>query len=325
VVKISQILDLALAMRILVNDCCSVKEGENVLILGTTDRNRELLDSVMAATLATGANASMMITNSWPRGVEPWKMVAEAMKGADLLINFAPLFNQQAVRDAQNAGCRIASVSRDVGFLKRGLIGVDYDEISKLHTKIANVLEKGKNMRVTTEAGTDITMDISGRSVVRGDGVVREPGEMQWLPGSQLNQAAIEESANGTLVFDWSLMPIGTVKTPVKLTIKEGRIVDFEGGEEADEYKKWMESLNDERMYWLCHYSFGLNPNYKLNPENESESERVMGVVFFGFGSQLQTFKGKLGAAAAHSDCIMKNATVTIDGKILLKDNKFYV
>jgi len=64
---------------------------------------------------------------------------------------------------------------------------------------------------------------------------------------------------------------------------------------------------------------------YNLNPENEGESERVRGVIFFGFGSQLQSFKGNLGAAAAHSDCIMKNATVTIDDKILLKNNKFFV
>lgn len=318
-------IDIALPIRTLVEDCCTVKKGENVLILATTDVNRDLLDAVMAATLAAGANATMMVTNSWPRGGEPWKPIAEAMKSADLLINFSPLFNQKAVLEAQKAGLRIASVSREIGFLKKGLVGVDYKELAALHERLAKALEKGKVMKVTSEAGTDVTMDLTGRPTTRGDGIVREPGEMQWLPGSQINQAPIEESINGVLVFDWSVMPVGHVKTPVKVTVKDGRAVKFEGGEEAEAFKKWMDELNDTRMYWVCHYSFGLNPKYTLNPDNEGESERVMGVMFFGFGSQLATFKGKLGAAAGHSDCIMKKPTVYLDGKLLLKDNKFLI
>lgn len=325
----SQILDLVLVVKKLVEDCCTTKKGENVLIMGTTETNRDLLDAVMAATLAAEANAVMILAKPWPGGAEPWKPIAEAMKNANLLINFTPppmLFAQQSVKEALGSGLRIANVSADIDFLKRGLIDVDYNEISALHDSLANVLLNGKTIRVTTDAGTNATMEITGRPIVRGDGIVRERGESQWLPGSQINQAQIEESLNGTLVFDWSLMPTAKkVEKPVKLTMKDGRIAKFEGGEEAEEFKKWMESLDDPRMYWCCHYSFGLNPKYQLTPSREEENERVRGVMFFGFGSQLPAFKGKLGSARAHSDCIMKRPTVYVDGKMILKDNKFLV
>jgi len=324
VILLNKNLDLVLPIQKLVEDCCQIKEDENVLILGTIETNRDLLDSIMDVSIATKAKATMIITKSWPRGAEPWKPIAEAMKSADVLINFAPLFDQQAVKEALDAGLRIAVVNRNIDYLKRGL-DIDYNEIAALHERIANVLRKGKIMRVTSEAGTDVTMDITGRTIMRGDGILREPGEMQWLPGSQLNQAAIEESVNGMLVFDWDISSIGHIKNSVNLTIKNGRIVKFEGGEEAEAFKKYIESLNDPRMYWVCHYTFGLNPALKMNPDNHSESERVRGSIVFGFGSQLPGYKGKLGVAAAHIDCIMKSPTVYVDSKMILKDYKFLI
>jgi leucyl aminopeptidase (aminopeptidase T) len=248
------------------------------------------------------------------------------MKNSDLLINFAPLFAQKAVSDATKAGLRVASVSRDVGFLKRGLLGTNWKEVGEMHEKISKILRNGKTLVAKSEAGTDLTMTIEGRTVMRGDGIVREPGEMQWLPGAQINQAAIEESINGVAAFDWTVSTSSIpVKTPVKVTITDGRITKFEGGEEAKRFEQWFASLNDPRMYWNCHYSFGLNPNYTFAADNLGERERVMGVMFLGFGSQLSGFQGKLGAAAAHSDNIMRSPTVWVDGKKLLENNKFLV
>ena len=67
----------------------------------------------------------------------------------------------------------------------------------------------------------------------------------------------------------------------------------------------WLESLNDEKIYRLCHFSVGLNPQAGISG-NMTEDERKLAAVDFGFGRQPCPY---------HEDIMLATPTIYLDGK----------
>ena len=85
-----------------------------------------------------------------------------------------------------------------------------------------------------------------------------------------------------------------------------------------------MESLNDpENMYRLAHYSLGFNPGIRAITGRIVEDERVFGCIEFGIGSQGKSILGKEWAAAGHTDGIVLNPTIILDGKTFEEDGVY--
>ncbi|WP_243680138.1 hypothetical protein [Vulcanisaeta souniana] len=115
--------------------------------------------------------------------------------------------------------------------------------------------------------------------------------------------------------------------SPIKLKIRDGKISEISGGSEAKILEKWLRSFNDEKMFMTAHVTYGCHPNAKLSG-NIVEDERVWGgaVVWGGFGSQSETFKGKLGLASSHVDAVVLNNTIYGDGgELIVKDGGDFV
>lgn len=118
--------------------------------------------------------------------------------------------------------------------------------------------------------------------------------------------------------------PLGLLREPIKFTIKEGRIVNIEGGSEAKEFKQWLDSFEDENMYMVAHVSYGFGPGAKLTGDIV-EDERVWGSTEWGFGNigpmLVPDIPGGI-PAASHSDGIGLDSTVYLDGEVFLKDGQ---
>ena len=111
----------------------------------------------------------------------------------------------------------------------------------------------------------------------------------------QIGWAPIEDTINGTIVFDGSFSgggeaELGVLKTPVRLTVEKGVIKDVQGGAEAKFIAKWLASFNDERMYQMAHISYGFNPG--SGDGLCTEDERVWGCTEWGIGYQVPCSKG---------------------------------
>ena len=144
----------------------------------------------------------------------------------------------------------------------------------------------------------------------------------------QTSMCAIEETINGTIVFDGGLFPpqeIGRQVNPVRLTIENGVCTKIDGpGREAHLFKKWMASWNDPKMYWVAHISCGFNPGIPEPTGRIEEDERVFGCVEIGLGTQGEGLGGKSWVAANHTDGIILNPSIYCDGKAIEEDG-FYV
>jgi leucyl aminopeptidase (aminopeptidase T) len=108
---------------------------------------------------------------------------------------------------------------------------------------------------------------------------------------------------------------MGLLREPVSLTLESGRVTRVEGGGEAKRFEKWLAAFNDPNMYRLAHYSLGFNPGVTKASGRIVEDERVFGCIEMGIGSQGAQIMGKTWKAAAHTDGIVLNPTIILDGE----------
>lgn len=326
-------LEVAKAAYIVVKELCRVKKGESVLI--TVDSAMDFKPVEETAKTAEALGAKIMVAwHTTPKGYgkiadeqlpEPLKA---AIPATDVWIEYNNqwlLYNTawtQAMANNRTRYLFLGGLDRER--ITRCIAHVDIELQERFQNKVVELTKKARKMRITTPAGTDVSfLNVPERPVtneLRAD----TPGP-HFLLG-QIGWAPLEESINGTIVFDGSFSgggeaDLGVLSHPIELIIKEGKIVEIRGQEEAKFLRRWLEKLNDPRMYYLAHVCYGFNPGAKLSGLC-TEDERVWGSTEWGFGYQGPAFKGKLGEAVSHADGICLNSTVWLDDKLLLDEGK---
>jgi leucyl aminopeptidase (aminopeptidase T) len=303
-------------VRVLAN----AKEKESVLILGDTASNSDMLEAFFGAAIQAQCEAGLLIYRERPHiNFEPPGYIAEAMKEANVIIDLSTnyMIHTKAYAQARSAGTRaLVTIPEGIDeYIRRGIIGIDYLEMVRQGKRIAELFECSKRCRITSEDGTHIEMDMGDRPAILRDGMVVEPGEIDYFPGAQVSFAPIEETMNGQVTINGAVSPpLGKLSQHVEVVFEKGRIVEFKGQSEAEQWKKWLESQDDPKMFSISHVSIGLNPNARLRGFI-IEDERVRGSVTIGIGSQMPDFKGKTGPAKTHSDGVTLMATVILDDK----------
>ncbi len=311
-----------------INDMCNLRKGEYLLIYADTSADQEVLSALAEVGHVSGGEVGVYIYRTREEvGLEPPPPLREAMKASDVIIELAEkyLIHTEAYHKALEKGSRnLCLTGMDKGMLIRCIGNINYKEMVSFGDTLMEILSKGNRMEITTPGGTHLTSEIGGRPFFHNSGIIKNPGEQSFL-GGQISWAPIEESINGTMVFDGSVWPpdeLGLLKEPIVMTVKEGRVVKIDGGKEAVVFKRWFEGFDDPNMFMIAHFSYGFNPGARLTGKI-LEDERIFGGVEIGLGSQRPRFKGKVGRAKAHTDGIMLNPTVILDGEIIEKEGEF--
>lgn len=326
-------LELALSCHKTINDLLRTKRGENLLI--TIDSKADFRPALAMARAGECAGAKVMIAwHSTPPGYgkvgDPGlpDSLAGAISRTDIWVelnNQWLLYNtaweeviaKGRVRYLFLAGLNVDQIVRCIG-------AVDLKAQKAFMDTIVKMTHEAGRMRITTPAGTDVSFDnVPGRPITNElDAATPGPhfllGQIGWAP--------LEESIEGTIVFDGSFSgggkaELGVLNRPIKLTVKKGKITDIGGEEEARSLREWLEELNDERMYLLAHVCYGFNPGARLSGLC-TEDERVWGSTEWGIGYQGPFLGGNLGDAVSHADGICLNSSVWLDDKQILDKGK---
>jgi len=326
-------LEVAKAAYLVVAELCKVRRGESVLITVDSAMDFKPVEETAKAAEAVGAKV-MVAWHSTPRGYgkvaddqlpEPLKA---AIPASDVWIEFNNqwlLYNTAWTKAMANGRTRYLFLGGlDRERITRCIARVDIDLQEKFQNKVVELTKKAHKMRITTPAGTDVSFENVPERPVTNELRADTPGP-HFLLG-QIGWAPLEESINGVIVFDGSFSgggeaDLGILAHPIELVVREGKITEIRGQEEAKFLRKWLEKLNDPRMYYLAHVCYGFNPGAKLSGLC-TEDERVWGSTEWGFGYQGPAFKGKLGEAVSHADGICLNSTVWIDGDLLLEEGR---
>lgn len=311
-----------------------VKPGENVVISYDTTTDERVVKALANATFAIGGVPVVLLvptSKGFYANANPPAPFASAVQAADVWLElaYAPIMHSAPYVQAVDVnGARyICATGLDVTMLVNCIANIDYDKVIELGEYFKAKLEAADEIQVISKEGTNLKAKMGDRKV-RHSGIKATIKGYPIMLAGQTSWCPVEETINGTLVFDGALFPpeeIGLIKNPICLTLEEGRVVDFAGaGEEASIYRDWITNFNDPNMFRLAHFSQGFNPGVSRPTGRIVEDERIFGCMEFGIGSQGIRIGGKHWDAASHSDGIVLHPTILLDGEVL-EENGVYV
>lgn len=327
-------LELGRAAYIIANDMCNIKPDESVLI--TVDSAADFAPAEAVAQAAEALGGKVMIAwHSTPSGYgkKAEARMSESLKvaipSADVWIEFNNqwlLYSTPWLEAINNNKTRyLVFGSLDREQIKKCIADLDMNLQRQFQNIFTELISKASKMRITSPGGTDIYFNNDIKRPILNELCKATTPGAYFLIG-QIGWAPIEETINGTIVFDGSFSgggeaDLGILKSPIKLTIKEGRITQIEGNKEANFVEKWLASFNDPKMYYLAHISCGFNPGARLCGMCTID-ERIWGSTEWGIGFQGPMFKGKIGVASTHADGICLDSTIWIGDEKITENGK---
>jgi leucyl aminopeptidase (aminopeptidase T) len=298
--------------------CLAVRAGEQVLLLtdaGTDGTVVEAFETAIAARRGVPVVSRMPVPEL--PGQEPPGAVAAAMRSSGAVIELTSLFigSSAARREATAAGVRYLAMPgvRMETFRDDGPLDVDFDGIRTDAERVGAAWGSADAFRLTTPAGTDLRGSVAGRPGRVLHGLAREPGDYMAPPDIEAGTAPVEGSSSGVVMVDADLlfMGEGPLPSPVALHLRDGELVGVEG-DEAGRLQEMLDRCADPRMTNLAEASVAFNPNGRVcGVPMETESSR--GTAHVALGNSI-AYGGTVDAIA-HLDCVMRDATLELDGE----------
>ncbi len=303
--------------------CAALKPEETALLI-TDDDKIEIAQTFRQIIIQEVGAAVVMILMQKQTlgGQEPPAPVFAAMCEADVIFGLTTfsLSQTDARVKATQHGARVINLPDvQLSDLTSRMIEADFVSLSPLVQKMADKLTQGKKFRVTTPGGTDFTFDGTGRAGRGLDALSHEPGTFRSM-SVEANIGPLEGTAEGVIVIDGSLPPVGPLEAPIHCKIEKGRIVEIKGSKLAEEFSKFLASFNDPHIYMVGELGIGLNPFAKITGTSYLEDESAISTCHVGFGSN--TSQGGNIRAAGHFDAMIISPTIEMDGEFLMKDGE---
>jgi len=196
-----------------------------------------------------------------------------------------------------HAQCRVISITETKkNILTEGAALENAEELKERTDKVFEIFKKAEKMRVTSEKGTDITVNIKPRTVIPENGDFSKPGTAGNFPFGEVMCAPQGEGTNGIYVLDGLLGENRYVSAPMKLTIKNGIVVNIEGDEKDVSWLKNILDSQDKKKgnpYKVAEASIGTNSKAfridengkQIFPPDVVEAEKLLGTVHFAIGN----------------------------------------
>ena len=305
------------AAKIILQKCLGLKAGEKCLILADEGK-KDIAESIFAEASKITKSDIVIMPIADHNGQEPPSDIAAKMMDYDVIVAMTTrsLSHTNARKDAVDNGARLASMPGITQDIINRAIDVDYDSMIERTKYIADKLDIGSSVRIVTTAGTDITLSISGR---RGkgynSGIFDSPGKWGNLPEGEAFIAPVEGTANGVYVVDGSQAGIEKLTSPLKITVKDGYAISFEG-DQSDEFRSILEAIKDKDAFNIAELGIGTN-NKAILTGIILEDEKVSGTCHIALGNNFG-FGGNVDVPV-HVDGVMLEPDIYIDEVLIMK------
>ena len=183
------------------------------------------------------------------------------------------------------------------------------------------MLDAGTTMRVTSPAGTDLTVDITGAPSRGGGGILGPDDKIAYWPAGLALCFPLENTTNGTIVLDVGDLNLTFKRyfeSRVTLTVQNDRVTSIDGdGLDAELMRTYYEGWDDPNAYAVSHVGWGLNPGarwdaltmYDKGDINCTEMRAIAGSFLFSTGAN--EFADRF--TNCHFDLPMRNCDVFVD------------
>jgi 2,5-dihydroxypyridine 5,6-dioxygenase len=181
-------------------------------------------------------------------------------------------------------------------------------------------------MRVTSAAGTDLTVLLRDSVVAGSTGLATEPGSIAHWPGGLIAAFPAAHAVNGTVVLapgDLNLTFKRYVEHPVHLRIEDDHVVDVGGdGVDARLHRSYLSAFGDPAARATSHVGWGMNPAarwdyaalYDKGDINGTEARVCAGNFLYSTGANEHA--GRF--TAGHFDLPLLAHTIALDGRVVV-------
>ncbi len=322
-------------------EACGVQPGEAVAILSETQSRALNVQLAELALHGLRARAFHLVVPT-PRNPHPVPVrstgasealggltpVLAALERAGLVVDLTleGLMHARETAAILKAGARILHISNEH---PEALERLRPDPALEAEVRqAARRLRAAGTMRVTSQAGTALTIDLRGASTVGVCGWTSKPGTLAHWPGGLVVAFPAAGTVDGTLVLDRGDLNLTFKRyldSPVRLLIERDHVVTVQGeGTDAALMRGYLEAWGDRNAYAVSHVGWGLNRRaryealamYGRRDTNGTELRAVAGNFLFSTGAN--EFAGR--HTAGHFDLPVMNTTIELDGAAVVRD-----
>ncbi len=252
--------------------------------------------------------------------------VVRTFEGCDLMVDLVFLLWSAQQAAIRKAGTRIISCVEPPSALRRLFPSL---ELRDNVLRALETLQGGRELQVTSDAGTDVTYQIGHYGYIHQYGFADEPGRWDHFASALVGTVGSDNGVAGTVVLSPGdiVFPHSVyVSAPTRIEIREGRITSIDGGVDALLMRDYIERFDDEDAYGISHIGWGMAPRASWSAlaitkgvASEAgtagigmDSRSFLGSVMFSTGPN-----GEFGGpnnTACHIDIPMRGCSVAIDG-----------
>jgi aminopeptidase len=194
----------------------------------------------------------------------------------------------------------------------------DWQEVEDRMQRYADFLSDAKDIHVVGDR-TDLHYSVVGRKWIANDWKAN-------MPGGEVFTSPIADSVEGEIFFSYPLMAQGKLIRDIHLWFEKGKVVKATASENQETLEHILNTDPDARR--LGEVAIGGNPgitNYMLNMLFD---EKMAGTIHCALGQGFTECGGET-KSAIHMDIVKdmtsKGSTITVDGKVFLKNGKILV
>lgn len=198
-----------------------------------------------------------------------------------------------------------------------------------LEHKVAHgvsLLEAASTMTVASDAGTNLTVDLTGAFRAGSHGWCTEPGSIAHWPGGLVLAFPAAGTVNGTVILapgDINLTFKEYIRESITLTLVDDYVTEIKGdGHDAELMRSYLDAFGEPDAYAISHIGWGMNhaarweslAMWDKSDLNGTELRAFAGNVVFSTGAN--EVAGRF--CRGHFDLPMRHCTVSLDGDVVV-------
>lgn len=223
---------------------------------------------------------------------------------------------QAAAQDAERSLTEYEDFVYGAGLLDRKDPAAEWRKISRRQQKLADYLNKAREVRFRTPGGTDLRLGVKGRRWINCDG-------HENFPDGEVFTGPIEDATEGTVVYSFPAVHGGREVHDIRMTFKAGKVVDATASKGEDFLIKMLDQDKGARV--LGEIAVGTNYAITEYTKNTLFDEKIGGTFHAAVGSAYPETGGK-NSSGLHWDMVCDlrtGGTMEVDGKIINRNGRF--
>ncbi len=318
-----------------------IGQGTQVAIVAETQSRPVLAQLCGLALFDLGAQYSTIVMPTPPQtapvpvrstgasnAIQNTRHVIEALKNVDVIVDVTVegLLHAEEWPEIEAAGVRLFVVCNEhPEVLERTEPTADLGPKVQLGI---DMLSAASEMRVTSNAGTDLTIDIRDAPCGGTPGFTTNPGGVAHWPGGLCLCFPGEGAVNGRIVMapgDMNLTFKSYLRDPIDLKIESDFITDIGGDNvDADLFREYLAAWEDPVAYGMSHVGWGMNPRARWESMAMYDKRDVQGTEFRAWAGNFLWSTGSNQYAGrftlGHFDLPMRGCTLSLDNKAVVID-----